>query len=127
MTAASTTRYIWPWLTTALAALAVPWALYPAAVNGSLLQALAPGTLWAALWPILIGAALLAGLWRWRDRLPRVPEGDIVVVGETGVRATAVWGEAIERADDYLRRWPVASLSLLMLVIILSAAMLAWG
>jgi hypothetical protein len=92
-----------------------------------LLQALAPGTLWAALWPILIGAALLAGLWRWRDRLPRVPDGDIVVVGEKAVRATAVWGEAIERADDYLRRWSVASLSLLMLVIIMGVAMLARG
>jgi formate hydrogenlyase subunit 3/multisubunit Na+/H+ antiporter MnhD subunit len=127
VTAASTTGYIWPWLTTALAALAVPWALYPAAVNGSLFQALAPATLWAALWPMLIGAALLAGLWRWRDRLPRVPEGDIVVVSETAVRATAVWGEAIERADDYLRRWPVAGLSLLMLVIILGVTMLARG
>jgi hypothetical protein len=127
VTAASTTGYIWPWLTTALAALAVPWVLYPAATNGSLLHALAPGTLWAALWPILIGAGLLAGLWRWRDRLPRVPEGDIVVVGETAVRATAVWGEAIERADDYLRRWPVAGLSLLMLVIILGVTMLVWG
>lgn len=127
VTEVSTIGYIWPWLTTALAALAVPWALYPAAVNGSLLQALAPGTLWAAWWPILIGVALLAGLWRWRDRLPRVPEGDIVVVGETAVRATAVWGEAIEQADDYLRRWPVASLSLLMLVIILGVTMLVWG
>ena len=70
---------------------------------------------------------LLALLWRWRDRLPRVPESDIVVVGEMAVRASAVWGEAIERADGYLRRWPVVSLSLLMLVIILGAAMLAWG
>jgi hypothetical protein len=66
-------------------------------------------------------------LWRWKDRLPRVPEGDIVVVGESAVRTIAVWGEAIERTDGYLRRWPVASLSLLMLVIILCAAMLAWG
>jgi len=92
-----------------------------------LLHALAPGTLWAALWPTLIGAVLHVVLWRWKDRVPRVPEGDIVVVGETAVRATAVWGEAIERADGYLRRWPVANLSLLMLVIILGVAMLAWG
>jgi formate hydrogenlyase subunit 3/multisubunit Na+/H+ antiporter MnhD subunit len=127
VTAVSTIGYIWPWLTIALASLAVPWGLYPSATNASLLHALAPGTLWAALWPTLIGAALLAGLWRWKDRLPRVPEGDIVVVGEIAVRTTAVWGEAIERADGYLRRWPLASLSLLMLVIILSAAMLAWG
>jgi hypothetical protein len=92
-----------------------------------LLQALAPGTLWAALWPTLLGAALFTVLWWSRDRVPRVPESDIVVFGETAVRATAVWSEAIERADGYLRRWPVASMSLLMLVRVLSAAMLAWG
>jgi hypothetical protein len=28
----------------------------------------------------------------------RVPEGDIVVVGETAMCAAATWGEAIERA-----------------------------
>jgi multicomponent Na+:H+ antiporter subunit A len=125
--AASMTGYIGPWAATVFAGLAAPWMLYPAAANGSLLQALAPGTLWAALWPTLLGAALFTVLWWSRDRVPRVPEGDIVVFGETAVRATAVWSEAIERADGYLRRWPVASMSLLMLVLVLSAAMLAWG
>jgi hypothetical protein len=43
------------------------------------------------------------------------------------MRAAATWGEAIERADGYLRQWPVASLSLLTLAIILGTAMLAWG
>jgi len=60
-------------------------------------------------------------------RFPRIPEGDIVVVGEAATRATAPWGETIERVDGYLRQWPVASLSLLTVVIILGAAMLAWG
>jgi hypothetical protein len=119
--------YIWPWLIIACAAVAVPWALYPTAESGTSFEALAPGTLWAALWPVLIGMALAARLWRWRHRLPRIPEGDVVVVGETAMRATVTWGEAIERADGYLREWPTASLSLLTLVIILAAAMLAWG
>jgi formate hydrogenlyase subunit 3/multisubunit Na+/H+ antiporter MnhD subunit len=119
--------YTWPWLIMAFAAVAVPWALYPTAESGSALEALAPGTLWAALWPVLLGGALAVGLWRWGHRLPRVPEGDVVVVGEAALRATVPWGEAIERADAYLRRWQVASLSLLALVIILGAAMLAWG
>ncbi|MBV8334279.1 MAG: hypothetical protein JO358_02285 [Alphaproteobacteria bacterium] len=127
LNAASTTGYIWPWLTIAVASLAVPWALYPATINVSLLQALAPGTLWAALWPTLIGAVLFTALWRWRDRLPRVPQGDLVVVGGTAVRGIASWGEAIERTDGYLRRWPVATLSLIILVITLFATMLAWG
>ena len=71
------------------------------------------------------------GAGRWAMALgapsPAVPEGDIVVAGEAAMRATVTWGEAIERADAYLRQWPVASLSLLALVIILGAAMLAWG
>jgi hypothetical protein len=33
----------------------------------------------------------------------------------------------MEQADGYLRQWPVASLTLLTLVIILGAAMMAWG
>ena len=119
--------YAWPWLIMAFAAIAVPWALYPTAESGTLREALAPGTLWMALWPILIGGVLAVGLWRWGHRLPRIPEGDLVVVGETAVRATIHWSEAMEQADGYLRQWPVASLALLTLVIILSAAMMAWG
>jgi hypothetical protein len=70
---------------------------------------------------------LAAGLWRGGHRLPRIPEGDVVVLGETAMRVTLAWGEAIERAHGYLREGPTASLSLLTLVIILAAAMLAWG
>ena len=125
--AAPSAGFIWPWLIMAFAGVLVPWVLYPTEQSGALLGALAPGTLWAALWPVLIGGVLAVGLWRWGDRLPRVPEGDVVVVGETAIRTAITWGEAIERADGWLRQWPVASLSLLTLVIILGAAMLAWG
>jgi multicomponent Na+:H+ antiporter subunit A len=124
---AALTGLVRPWLIMAFAAVTVPWALYPIAESGSLLAALAPWTLWAALWPVLIGGALAVGLWRWGHRLPRIPDGDVVVVGEAAIRATAPWGEAIERVDGYLRQWPVASLLLLTLAIILGAAMLAGG
>jgi formate hydrogenlyase subunit 3/multisubunit Na+/H+ antiporter MnhD subunit len=124
---AAPTGLVRPWLIMAFAAVTVPWALYPIAESGSLLAALAPWTLGAALWPVLIGGALAVGLWRWGHRLPRIPEGDVVVVGEAAIRATAPWGEAIERVDGYLRQWPVASLLLLTLVMILGAAMLAGG
>ena len=119
--------YSGTWLLVAIAAVAVPWALFPAVGRGSASQALALATLWAALWPVLIGGVLALGLWLWEDRLPRVPAGDIVVVGEAATRATVTWGEAVERTDGWLRQWPVASISLLTLVIILGAAMLAWG
>jgi hypothetical protein len=92
-----------------------------------LLEALAPRTLWAGLWPVLLGGVLAIGMWRWGHRLPRVPEGDVVVVGEKAMRATMIWGELMERADDYLRQWPLASLSLLAFVIILGTVMLAWA
>jgi multicomponent Na+:H+ antiporter subunit A len=121
------TGLVRPWLIMAFAAVAIPWILYPTAGSGPLLEALAPETLWATLWPVLLGGMLAVGLWLWAPRLPRVPEGDIVVVGEAALRATVPWGEAVERADGYLREWPVASLSLLTLVIILGVAMLAWG
>jgi hypothetical protein len=121
------TGLVRPWLIMAFAAVVVPWVIYPAAKSGTLLDTLAPETLWAAMWPVLIGGMLAVGLWRWGQRLPRVPEGDVVVVGEAAIRATVPWGAAVECADGYLRQWPVASLSLLTLVIILGAAMLAWG
>jgi len=115
------------WLIMAFAAVAIPWILYPTAGSGTPIEALAPETLWATLWPVLLGGMLAVGLWLGAPRLPRVPAGDVVVVGEAALRATVAWGEAVERADGYLREWPVASLSLLTLVIILGVAMLAWG
>jgi formate hydrogenlyase subunit 3/multisubunit Na+/H+ antiporter MnhD subunit len=116
----------WPWLLIAFAAVAVPWALYPLAESGTRRGAVAPDQLWTALWPVLLGGLLALGLWRAGYRVPRVPEGDIVVAGETAVRATAAWSEKIERADGWLRQWPVASLSLLTLAILLGVVMLAW-
>jgi multicomponent Na+:H+ antiporter subunit A len=122
----SSTGLIWPWLAIAFAAVAIPWILYPMTQNGTRLDAVAPGELWAGLWPVLLGALLAIGLWRWGRRLPRLPEGDIVVAGEAAVRAAATWSEAIERAERWLRQWPVASSSLLVVVTMLVAAMVAW-
>lgn len=123
---ASPTGLIWPWLAIAFAAVAIPWLLYPMANSGTRLEALAPGEVWAGLWPVLLGAVFAVGLWRSGRRLPRVPEGDIVVAGEAAVRAAATWSEAIEQADSWLRQWPVASSSLVVVAILLGAAMLAW-
>jgi multicomponent Na+:H+ antiporter subunit A len=114
-----------PWLAIAFAAIAVPWLLYPFAQTGPRLGTLAPGAMWPALWPVLLGAVLAGALWRSRYPLPQVPEGDIVVLGERAVRTISVWGAAIERADGWLRQWPVASLSLLIFAIVLAAALMA--
>ena len=123
--AAAPAGLTWPWLVTALASIAVPWALYPTVASGRWPDVLGPAALWAALWPMALGAGLAAGLWRWGSCLPSVPEGDVVVVGAGAMRAARVWGDALERAEWFLRQWPVAGVLLLALVIILGGALLA--
>jgi multicomponent Na+:H+ antiporter subunit A len=116
---------VWPWLITAALALVVPWTLYLAIPSGKLPDPLAPAVLWKALWPILLGAALAVALWRWTRWLPRVPEGDVVVALDGGVRVAVAWGKALERMDTALRQWPAAGVSLLILTLALGAAVFA--
>jgi hypothetical protein len=94
----------------ALASVLVPWLLYPT-VGGHVADALTPAALLEALWPVLIGAALAPGLWLWGNRLPRVPEGDIIVAGEAAFCASYAFGAALERMDARLRQWPAAGLA----------------
>jgi formate hydrogenlyase subunit 3/multisubunit Na+/H+ antiporter MnhD subunit len=111
---------LWSWLAMAIAALLVPWLMF--AAIGSPAAAFEPAKLWDAVWPILIGAALAAGLWGVRDRLPRIPAGDIVVAEEAAFRASLRLGATFERADRGLREWPAAGLALLMGALALAAA-----
>ncbi|HMO30616.1 complex I subunit 5 family protein [Enterovirga sp.] len=112
-----------PWLAVAIASLIIPWSLYPAVSGETLASLLHPAALWKTTWPLLLGiaAAFLA------HRLPRlrgsVPEGDIVVLALAGVPAVLRLSEGIERADAWLRRWPVAGLWLLGLAILLGGIM----
>ncbi len=123
---AAAARLVAPWLAMAVASITVPWILlYPFAGIGSLSDALAPAALWKVLWPVLLGGALAVGLRRWGHRLPRIPEGDVVVAGGVVARSVAACGAALERSDGLLRQWPVASLSLLFIAILLAVAMLA--
>ena len=108
----------------AFAAIAVPWALFLTARIGTLADALAPSTLWTALWPVLLGGLLAIGLRRFGHHLPRVPEGDIVVLGAPLARAGIALGARLERAEGVLRQWPVAGVALLALVMILGAVLL---
>ncbi|NCC41362.1 MAG: NADH/ubiquinone/plastoquinone (complex I) [Gammaproteobacteria bacterium] len=114
-----------PWWVMALAALLLPWALLPLLGLGTseiwLTAAMAPTALWKALWPLLFGAIAALALWRWGDRLPRVPAGDILVIGAPAARLAAAIGAAVETLDRQLRQWPVAGLMLLVV------ALLLWG
>jgi multicomponent Na+:H+ antiporter subunit A len=114
---------VWPWLATAAVSLVVPWILFLAVPGGTLPDPLAPATLWKALWPVLLGIVLAIALGGWLRRLPRVPEGDVVVALDGWVRVAVGWGKALDRMDSALRQWPAAGLALLILTVALGAAL----
>ncbi len=114
-----------PWAVLGLAAVAVPWALYPAVSGGSLADLTMPASLWKAGWPVLLGAALAWGLRYWRADLPHLPEGDMVVAGESAVRAAMAWGAWAERAERALGDWPATGLVLLALTMLMALALAA--
>jgi hypothetical protein len=108
------------WAALAVAALLLPWLVF--ACIGSPLEALEPAKLVDAIWPMLVGAALAAGLWAVANRLPRIPAGDIVVAEEAAFRVSMSLGPMFERAERGLREWPAAGLALLMVALALAAA-----
>jgi len=114
-----------PWLTIAIAAIALPWSYYLLVVGGSFSEALVPKALWDGLWPILIGGALAVALRRWQSSLPHIPPGDVLVFGERAMPVVSAFGVAMEGFDLRLRRWPVAGVLFLVLTMVLVGAMLA--
>jgi len=123
--AALSGRLRWSWLIVAAASVLVPWALYLTVMDGSVAYALSPGSLWASVWPVVVGAALAAGLRPRGGRLPRVPDGDIVMLIAARVARVAVrTAGALEWLDGALRQWPIAVLSLLAVSVILAGLML---
>jgi hypothetical protein len=122
-TARAPTELAVAWQSMAMLAVAVPWAVYVAIPAGDVGKL--PSAALDALWPILLGGLLAPILW-WRgDRMPRIERGHAVVATERAGRAALACGKLFERADLALRQWPLASGLLLVLVLLLSAAMLA--
>jgi formate hydrogenlyase subunit 3/multisubunit Na+/H+ antiporter MnhD subunit len=117
---AASPRRFGSWAALTVAALLLPWLQF--AAIGSPAEALEPAKLIDAVWPVLIGAALAAGLWVVRDRLPRIPAGDVVVAEEAAFHASARLGKAFEQADRDMRQWPAAGLALIVIVLALTAA-----
>jgi NADH:ubiquinone oxidoreductase subunit 5 (subunit L)/multisubunit Na+/H+ antiporter MnhA subunit len=74
---------------------------------------LAPKELWSAFLLLIGGGVLVIGL---VPRLPLVSAGHGALASPVR-RATVAAAELLEGADSVLRRWPVAGLSLLTLVI----------
>jgi hypothetical protein len=96
--------------------------LYSSVTNDSLRSALAPAEIWEALWPVLLGALASLALWRWGRVLPRIPAGDLLAADKGLVRLASASGAAMEKIDEHLREWPLASALLLGLAIILSVS-----
>lgn len=111
-----------PWLAVAAASIITPWTLYLAIPRGTLPDPLAPAMVWKALWPVLLGAALAIGLWRWARWWESFPQREIPVAEIRAPGAAVGCGNAVARMDRTLRTWPVAGVSLLILVIALGAA-----
>lgn len=114
-----------PWLAMAAAAVILPWLLFAPAAGGTWAAVLAPTALAKASWPVLLGAVALWPLARWGDRLPAIPEGDIIHPARRVIRATAPLGAALARGEAVLRGWTVAGLALLLLTFALGLAMVA--
>jgi hydrogenase-4 component B len=75
------------WAGTVLAAVVVPWMLFPELAKQPLAYAFAAGNLWAGLWPILLAASAAFVVLRLRlAPALSAPPGDIVVAGEAAVR-----------------------------------------
>jgi formate hydrogenlyase subunit 3/multisubunit Na+/H+ antiporter MnhD subunit len=121
----TTAGIVLPWLAIAAASVALLWALYGQIGLGPLRDALAVKEIWAALWPVLVGALLAAGLWRWGHVLPAVPAGDVLTASNSALRAARHLSAAMETIDEYLRRWPVAGVLFLALTAALAITMLA--
>lgn len=114
---------LFPWAIIASASLVVPCVLFAQVTSYTLRYVFSVEALWAASWPILLGALLAYMLRRVDTYVPRIPEGDVIVLLERFEPAVASLGAAIERSDGVLRRWPAASLILLMLAIVFGATL----
>jgi formate hydrogenlyase subunit 3/multisubunit Na+/H+ antiporter MnhD subunit len=122
-TACAPAQLVLAWQMMALLAFVVPWVIYYAIPVGDVGEL--PSTAMDALWPILLGGILALGLWRRGDRLPRIERGQLVAATARAFGVAIAYGKALERADVTLRQWPLASGLLLVLVLLLSAAILA--
>lgn len=116
-----------PWLGLAAAAVVLPWALYGRAGLGDPLETLGGAAFRSATWPVLAGATLALVLRRPEIRLPRVPEGDLLLPAMRALAATPSAAAAIERAEAAQRAWPAAGLALLAVGAALGIALLAEG
>jgi formate hydrogenlyase subunit 3/multisubunit Na+/H+ antiporter MnhD subunit len=110
---------IGPWLAVVFASIVVPtgWLFV---MEGHGPGALDAALFWDSLWPILVGALLAAVMWRLLDRLPAVPEGDVVVLARRILARSSGAPAMVERGEAALRGWSVAAAALLAVAMMIS-------
>ncbi|WGD31022.1 complex I subunit 5 family protein [Ancylobacter sp. WKF20] len=112
-----------PWLATAAASLLAGWMLFTPITGYASALALTPGALWGSTWPLLLGAGLALSVARTGRNLPEIPAGDVAALAVHALPAVRRLGDGAERLDATLRRWPVAGLALIVIVLVLAAAL----
>jgi formate hydrogenlyase subunit 3/multisubunit Na+/H+ antiporter MnhD subunit len=111
------------WIGLATGALIGPWLLAGMLAEG------AAEKLWSAsaLAPVLAGVALSFAWRRWGDRVPAVPEGDVLVLLRRGAGPPRAAAALVARIERVFLAWPSAGLALLAVILALLAAMLSAG
>jgi len=123
--ASAPTGLVVPWLTIAIAAVILPWALYPRIFGAPFYDMLAPKEFWSALWPVLVGGLLSIGLWRCTNWMPSIPPGDVLFFAERATPATRNLAATMEGLDRRLREWPIAGVLFVALTIVLIGTLFA--
>jgi formate hydrogenlyase subunit 3/multisubunit Na+/H+ antiporter MnhD subunit len=108
------------WRPVALGAISLPWVFYPAVGDAS--NALEFGKILDGFWPVAVGAGLALLLQRIGWPLPHVPVGDNIVLEERAFLRLLNIGPTLERLEARLRQWPVAGVSLLLIILALLTA-----
>lgn len=116
-----------PWLVVTAASLILPWSLYPAISGESLASLVSTEALWKLLWPMALGALAMLGLSRLTALQGAIPEGDILHSLRRGAPLLQGFLTRIGQVDAVLRRWPVGSLLLIALVVLLGGALQSRG
>jgi formate hydrogenlyase subunit 3/multisubunit Na+/H+ antiporter MnhD subunit len=109
------------WIGLGVAALLLPWLVAEEASAGAAAKIWTP----AAMMPVLAGIALSFAWRRWGERVPAVPEGDVVVFVRHGAGPRLALERFIIRFEKRFLDWPAAGLALLMIVVALLVAMTA--
>ena len=112
-----------PWLAVAAASVILPAWLFTGVTGLPLSTLFELKSLWGLLWPLVLGAAAFALLQRLRRSLPAIPEGDVIVFAAAGGPALARVANACVDFDATVRRWPVACLLAVVLVLAFSGAL----